>query len=290
MKLILSRKGFDSIYGGVPCPILPDGRLCYLPIPDYNRTSPPHFYDISRPGVDVGQMVADLTRGKLVGRDTLHLDPDLGKGDYPRARGWRPCFGQCSVAQAHLDRMGVGPGDLFLFFGWFRAAEQHAGKWRYVKNALDLHVLFGWLEIEKMLVGTNLINTAPDWAQYHAHVRYSKLYYENNTLFVGPKSLQLFPRLKLPGGGLFPALHSSLQLTDGSQGRSVWRLPKCFAPRPDAPPLSYHADPRRWKRAGKDCQLHTVGRGQEFVLDLDYYPGVTEWLKQVFQCTTRKIR
>jgi Nucleotide modification associated domain 3 len=33
MKLILSRKGFDSAYGGVPSPILPDGTLCPLPIP-----------------------------------------------------------------------------------------------------------------------------------------------------------------------------------------------------------------------------------------------------------------
>lgn len=285
MKLILSRKGFDSIYGGVPCPILPDGRLCYLPIPDYNRKSPPQFRDITRTGLDVGQLVKDLSRNKLDSRTSIHLDPDLRKGDYPRARGWRPCFGQCSVAQSHLDRMGVGPGDLFLFFGWFRAAEQHGGKWRYVNNAPDLHIIFGWLEIDKMLVGTNLINTAPDWAKYHAHVRYSKQYHDNNTLFIGTKSLHLLSELKLSGGGLFPIHNDILQLTDGTKGRSVWRLPGCFAPRPNAPPLSYHADPGRWKRAGKDCLLKTVGRGQEFVLDMDYYPEVYDWLKQVYQCT-----
>jgi len=183
--------------------------------------------------------------------------------------------------------MGVGPGDLFLFFGWFKAAEQHAGKWRYVKNAPDLHVLMGWLEIDKKLVGTNLVNTAPNWAGDHAHVRYSKLYHDNNTLFIATKSLQLFPELKLPGGGLFPMLHPRLQLTDGSRGRSVWRLPQCFAPRPNAPPLSYHADPKRWKRVGKDCLLHTVGRGQEFVLDTDYYPSVNQWLHKVFKCNAR---
>ncbi len=33
MKVILSRKGFDSQYGGKPSPILPDGRLISLPIP-----------------------------------------------------------------------------------------------------------------------------------------------------------------------------------------------------------------------------------------------------------------
>lgn len=32
-RLVLSRKGFDSGYGGMPSPILPDGRLQPLPIP-----------------------------------------------------------------------------------------------------------------------------------------------------------------------------------------------------------------------------------------------------------------
>ncbi len=34
MKIILSRKGFDSSAGGVPSPIFPDGGLLSLPIPD----------------------------------------------------------------------------------------------------------------------------------------------------------------------------------------------------------------------------------------------------------------
>ena len=33
MKVILSRKGFDSQYGGMPSPILPDGTMLSLPIP-----------------------------------------------------------------------------------------------------------------------------------------------------------------------------------------------------------------------------------------------------------------
>ena len=34
MKIILSRKGFDSANGEQPNPILPDGTLLSLPIPD----------------------------------------------------------------------------------------------------------------------------------------------------------------------------------------------------------------------------------------------------------------
>lgn len=32
-KIILSRKGFDSKYGGIPSPILPDGAMLSFPIP-----------------------------------------------------------------------------------------------------------------------------------------------------------------------------------------------------------------------------------------------------------------
>lgn len=34
MKIVLSRKGFDSAVGQVASPILPDGKLCWLPIPE----------------------------------------------------------------------------------------------------------------------------------------------------------------------------------------------------------------------------------------------------------------
>lgn len=33
MKFILSRKGFDSGYGGCASPILPDGTMLSIPIP-----------------------------------------------------------------------------------------------------------------------------------------------------------------------------------------------------------------------------------------------------------------
>ncbi len=36
MRIILSRKGFDSSNGGCPSPILPDGTLLSLPIPSKN--------------------------------------------------------------------------------------------------------------------------------------------------------------------------------------------------------------------------------------------------------------
>ena len=38
MKIVLSRKGFDSQYGKIKSPILEDGTLLSLPIPQENDT------------------------------------------------------------------------------------------------------------------------------------------------------------------------------------------------------------------------------------------------------------
>jgi len=39
MKVILSRKGFDSSNGGCPSPIMPDGTLLSMPIPSDDKDS-----------------------------------------------------------------------------------------------------------------------------------------------------------------------------------------------------------------------------------------------------------
>ena len=56
-------------------------------------------------------------------------------------------FGQVGAAEKHLENRGVGAGDVFLFFGLFRNVEKSAGRWTYVRGALPVHVIFGWLQI-----------------------------------------------------------------------------------------------------------------------------------------------
>jgi hypothetical protein len=125
VKLVLSRKGFDSSSGGAPSPILPDGTMFSLPVPLARSVK---TYNDIRKGRDESTMVRlveDLTGGNI-GRDALaHLDPDLHHAALDRAPGWRPCFGQTDAAQTHLEGCGVGRGDLFLFFGWFRESAKH---------------------------------------------------------------------------------------------------------------------------------------------------------------------
>ncbi|HLX05396.1 MAG TPA: hypothetical protein VKR28_07665, partial [Candidatus Binatus sp.] len=157
MKLILSRKGFDSANGGCPSPIL-DGRLCSLPIPDAG--APTTYADIATfRGSPVARVVEDLTRGRIRQSDGAHLDPDLRRDSIARARGWRPIFGQAAAAQSHLARHEVGCGDLFLFFGCFRQAEKVGGEFRFVRDAPKLHVIFGWLQVGGVSRATNELAT-----------------------------------------------------------------------------------------------------------------------------------
>lgn len=53
-----------------------------------------------------------------------------------------------------------------------------------------------------------------------------------------------------------------------------------FLPR-GRPALSYHENPERWLLGEGEVILRAASRGQEFVLDLDLYPEVTDWLSSV---------
>jgi hypothetical protein len=82
-----------------------------LPIPTKMPT-PTRFGDLS--GI-YGNLVSDLTRGRLTEKDWCHLDPDISEDALPRRPGWRGALGQVSAAQGHLANQDVLPGDLFLF-------------------------------------------------------------------------------------------------------------------------------------------------------------------------------
>jgi hypothetical protein len=279
MKIVLSRKGFDSAAGGVASPILADCRMYSLPIPD--KTSPVRYEDIS----PHGRLVPHLTRGKVKATYGAHLDPDLVAGSIHRQPGWKPIFGQADTDQRVLEREGVGPGDLFLFFGWFRQVEQRDGVFRYVPGAPDLHVLWGWLQIGMVLrVG---IDPIPGWAARHPHVaqpegrRFNTLYNAADRFTLDGGATDV------PGAGVFGRYDDRLRLTAPGRSRSIWSLPGWFHPADGRTPLGYHGDLRRWSWDGDRAMLQTVGRGQEFVLDGDQHPEVIGWVRGLMFGTWR---
>src|SRR5690242_14756290 len=107
MKIILSRKGFDSSAGRIASPILPSGRLCSLPIRAADDENAPRYRDILFDGQPLGKLLHDLT-----GDDTwlvrpAHLDPDINISSVPRKPGWRGAFGQAGAAERHLQNQHV---------------------------------------------------------------------------------------------------------------------------------------------------------------------------------------
>jgi hypothetical protein len=283
MKIILSRKGFDSSYGGIASPILPDGRMISFPIPSPDDAAT--LADISCPDLDVGKLIGDLSKGKHSIQTRIHLDPDLNRRAASRLSGWRPSLGQTGAAQSHLSGMGVGVGDVFLFFGWFRNVEQYGGNWRYVRNAPDLHTIFGWIEIAEVLPivlqRTQCLERHP-WIANHPHVA-SPIYYDNprNTLYVACERSAFSENAQF-GGGNFARFNESLRLTKLGESRSVWSLPSWFAPN-GRNPLSYHPNASSWQEDGDKVTLRSAAKGQEFVIDSALYPELEHWATSIVE-------
>ena len=149
MKIIFSRKGFDSAAGGVASPILPDGTMLSLPIPD--RQSPIRYDQIFLHGHNIGRVVQDLTKGRTGAHFRAHLDPDLVPEALSREGGWQPIFGQADGDQTVLKRADVGRGDMFLFFGWYREAALVDGVYRFTRGAPDIHAIWGWMQVERVI-------------------------------------------------------------------------------------------------------------------------------------------
>ncbi|CAN5736166.1 hypothetical protein BH10CHL1_BH10CHL1_14130 [soil metagenome] len=283
MKIILSRKGFDSSIGKVPSPILPGGQLRSLSIPESDHDcAAPSYAQIKTGQASLGQLVNELSKGKIPPSTAVHLDPDLDAESKPRRAGWKPLFGQASAAEGHLQKCGVQAGDLFLFYGWFRQTEVENGAYQYVRDAPDLHVIFGWLQIEQRLSVAQR-SAIPEWALDHAHCL-RRQPHRLDALYIATDKLRL-PQCTtdLPGSGCFKQFSRLRCLTaEGTTKRSIWRLPGWFDPAGKPSGLSYHHTARRWTQVGDDVHLQSVGRGQEFVLDCADYPEAFAWLNEIF--------
>ena len=275
MKLIFSRKGFDSSLGKVPSPILPDGRMVHIPIP--SSTSNIMYKDLRFDELNLGALVYDLTRGRIAMTDTAHVDPDLNIGCLEREPGWRPLFGQAGVAQGHLTNQNIETGDIFIFFGWFQESELVNGRLEYSRKSKGIHAIFGWLQIEEVLPIGHL-DDAPTWATYHPHLQRA-IPFKNDSIYVSAEQLTMprIGRTSFPGASVFRHFSRELQLTKDQYNRSIWELPGWFFPKNGHYPLTYHSNPDRWQREKDKVILSTVGRGQEFVLDTTIYPEAIAW-------------
>jgi len=180
VRIVFSRKGFDSASGGTASPIV-SGVPISLPIPTLKRSITTYEQ------AGLGELVARITRGRRRGQDLCHEDPMFYEG--------RCAFGQTGAAQSHLANNGVGVGDVFLFFGLF-ADEDGANRH---------HRIFGFLQVEEVRSlgrAPGLRDGPAGFPRRHPHTVGD--WNENNTLYLGRGLTARFahPNLRLtrPGG------------------------------------------------------------------------------------------
>jgi len=282
MKLVLSRKGFDWANGESPSPILPDGWLRSLPIPDkQGNVQYAQIYEGDT--YPTGTIIEALTGGKITADSLAHFDPDIDHNALPnRHPNWRGVFGQSEQSQSHLGNQKIGAGDMFLFFGLFQQTEGSANNLKFVKDAPVIHLLWGYLQVGEVVPVTK--DTAQQYPQYkdHPHVAYPDRN-KGNTIYIAKQNLEVGGITKpLPGYGVFPQYDAGLQLTAEGKNTSTWCLPRWFEKN-----LTYNLKDVRWSPCETDATkvlLDSARPGQEFVVvNLDDDSAV-EWLNRIFTC------
>jgi hypothetical protein len=188
MRVIFSRKGFDSAAGKAPSPII-EGEPISLPIPTARRSETSYLL------LGLGKIVEQITKGRIGAPDLCHEDPMFHDG--------RWAFGQTGVAQSHLARNGVGVGDVFLFFGLFASPEGHDRH----------HRIFGYLQVDEVRrLGGRPSNTGNPEGFLRRHPHTMGEWNENNTLYLG-------------SGAKARTAHPCLRLTKPGAPVSVWTVP-----------------------------------------------------------------
>lgn len=267
MKVILSRKGFDSGYGGYPSIIMPDNELITLPIPS-SEDKVCYFNLKTLKGKSIYTLMKQLNKNiksgekvRLTPAITCHLDPDLVFETVDRKEGWRGAFGQISSAQKVLENNHVKEGDLFLFFGWFNNVEETENGYTFTKGS-GKHTIFGYLQIDKIIYTHK--DKVPKWLESHPHAEgYRRSVKESNCIYIARETCTFDENIK--GYGTFE-YNEELDLTKPGMTRTCWDLPDIFR----EVSMTYHNE-NSWK----DDYFKSACRGQEFVIEEN--EKISEW-------------
>ncbi len=263
MKIIFSRKGFDSKAGGFPSPIFPDGSLFSIPIPDKDAQFKYKDLDFMYQNESIDSILNDLTFKRInSGRKRecdytdekfhCHYDPmPIVNQNFIGI-----AFGQQGNTEGHLRNQKIEEGDIFLFYGWFKKVEKIDKRWQYIQEAPDIHLIWGYMDIGVINYLDNKEEKEKTLNTYSfllSHPHMEALYNKKNTIYLS-KNYKFFN------------YDSKFCLTDLKEykGRSTWRLPACFK-QPEAFTFINNFDSDN----NQDVVISFQGYGQEFVLDLE---------------------
>lgn len=300
MKVILSRKGFDSTSGGHPSPVFPDGTMLSIPIPEGNYDGGVPYSELQLPsGIECNnyyELMKQIYRngkicinGKYVPFDekTLcHLDPDLvyttKKNREKSKDNWRGKFGQMDNWEIHLQKQGVECDSLFLFFGLFRDVEYDKNLEKYVFVRRPFHAIWGYMRVGKVYRNEDIRQHKFDHP--HTHTMYFKddkgLHVEN-AIYEAREHLELdFDPLR-KGYDVF-LFHENRKLTKPGESVSKWLLHDFMK----TTEISCHKMDEFFGYKEDRDYFQSIYRGQEFVFNMN--SCVEEWLSnKVFNSTVK---
>ena len=231
MKIILSRKGFDSSNGSYPSPILPDGTMLSMPIPGDDGIT---YSEIQHNGITYSEILSQLTNNQFREK-VCHLDPDI-RPDLRSVpvENWSPAFGQASSSQGLLQNAGVEVGDIFLFFGWFKKTKKTDSGYKYMTkrdsddfyDVSDLHAIYGYMQIGE------IIKDKAEIQKYVWHPHSQPYYNEpnfNNALYIPAEKLSFAPDVAgsedgaaIGGGQDADSFGGEIIINGGSISASEW--------------------------------------------------------------------
>ena len=270
MKVILSRKGMDSTAGGIASPILPDGTLLSLPIPDDTSKKP--YEDFGYKGRSLREIIQQISpRFNFDKKYNCHLDPDIYDEMEGRGENWKAAFGQHDISAMHLDKNKVGVGDIFLFYGMYRETEcRKNGTLKYVPNAPVLHIIYGYMKVREILTDSQEIESLYPW---HPHSKMTN--FPHNRLYL-PEEYGTFK------------YDERLVLTKKDQNcRRLWALPEFFAE--SGISISWQGENRPVLKEGY-AELNSSRRGQEFVIEassVDLEKKLFDWVDELIRVGQR---
>lgn len=293
MHIILSRKGFDSSYGGSPSIILPNNKMISFPIPVEAPEIGTASSDIKFENINLTLEEIFQKRGinnkihikKTIKNSTdfsYHLDPEIQNITALRNNKYGT-LGQRDAALGHIlnklnkakalmksdfERATGGtsfPVDiLFLFFGRFIKVD---GKWATTGD--QFHSVWGYLHATKLFrisTSNNSISQGYEQLKDHPHYKNAQNYASLNGIFVGEKYGTL-------------NFTDNLLLTDTKKGSCIsdWNI----KPLGFINSMTYNAKAMATAKALGNSSFRVAAKGQEFVVTDFDKTKMDDWLKKV---------
>lgn len=273
MKVILSRKGFDSKNGGIVSPILEDGTMISFPIPSPDANT---YSELECDGLPYPKLLHDLNYREDRHGTHCHIDPDLSltrRKDPPA--NWFPAFGQINASASYLRNIGIAPGDIFLFFGNFHhVTKSPDGTYCYTRHTgdfyqdNDLQAVWGYLQVGEILSTPEQQETAP----WHPHSIPERTSNRTNVIFKASTHLSFSP--DMPGAGILPFDQKRVLTLNGSS-KATWKMDPVY----DAAAGNLLGCRRTNSAPDKKTGIYYAGIWQEIALKES--PACEDWCRQL---------